>query len=404
MTGKRANNEGNIKRRADGRWEARITLGDGVRKSFYGKTRQEVSRLLTEALRYRDTGVGVLSDRQTTGQYLESWLETCRHLLKARTWNRYMEYVRLHALPVIGKTPLSKLSAQHLQALYARKLAEGLSPTTVRHLHAALHRALDRAVRLGVVHRNVADMVDPPRMSHHEMATLTAEQARTFLDAAAGERLEALYVLARTTGMRQGEMLALKWHDVDLDDSSLQVRANLQNLGGVYRIVEPKTQSSRRRIALPTMTVEALREHRVRQERERSQASEGWEDNDLVFPNTVGRPLDGMNLMKYWFLPLLRRAGLPRIRFHDLRHTAATLLLAQGINVKVVSEMLGHADASITLRVYAHVMPHMQQQAAGSRRDGRDLQTQGQHAGQRQPRTLVEFRLGGCPKRSHMSM
>ncbi len=364
MSGKRANNEGNIKRRADGRWEARITLSDGRRKSFYGKTRQEVSRLLTEALRNRDTGVGVLSDRQTTGQYLESWLETCRHLLKERTWNRYVEYVRLHAIPVIGKTPLSKLSAQHLQALYARKLAEGLSPTTVRHLHAALHRALDRAVRLGVVHRNVADMVDPPRMSHHEMATLTAEQARALLDAATGERLEALYVLALTTGMRQGEMLALKWHDVDLDDASLQVRANLQNVGGVYRIVEPKTQSSRRRIALPATAVEALREHRVRQERERSQANEGWEDNDLVFPNTVGRPLDGMNLMKYWFLPLLKRARLPRIRFHDLRHTAATLLLGQGIHVKVVSEMLGHADVSITLRIYAHVLPHMQQQAA----------------------------------------
>ncbi len=364
MSGKRANNEGNIKRRADGRWEARLTLNDGRRRSFYAKTRQEVSRLLTEALRNRDMGVDVLGDRQTTSQYLESWLETCRPTLKARTWNRYVEYVRLHAIPIIGKTPLSKLSAQHLQALYARKLAEGLSPTTVRHLHAVLHRALDRAVRLGVVYRNVADMVDPPRMSHREMATLMAKQARTLLETAAGERLEALYVLALTTGMRQGEMLALKWHDVDLDGSSLQVRGNLQNVGGVYRIVEPKTKSSRRRIALPATTVEALRAHRTRQEGERQQASEGWEDNDLVFPNTIGRPLDGMNLIKYWFRPLLKRAGLPPIRFHDLRHTAATLLLAQGINVKVVSEMLGHADVSITLRIYAHVMPHMQQQAA----------------------------------------
>lgn len=272
--------------------------------------------------------------------------------------------MRLHAIPIIGKTPLAKLSAQHLQALYARKLAEGLSPTTVQHLHEVLHRALNRAVRLGVVYRNVADMVDPPRMSHHEMATLTEEQSRILLDVAAGERLEALYILALTTGMRQGEMLALKWHDVDLDGATLQVRRNLQNVGGVYSIVEPKTKSGRRRIALPAVTAEALCAHQARQETERRQASEGWEENDLVFPNTIGRPLDGMNLIKYWFRPLLKRAGLPLIRFHGLRHTAATLLLGQGVNVKVVSEMLGHADVSITLRVYAHVMPHMQQQAA----------------------------------------
>jgi len=207
-------------------------------------------------------------------------------------------------------------------------------------------------------------MVDPPRMRYHEMATLTEEQARTFLDAAVGDRLEALYRLALTTGMRQGELLALKWRDIDLDGASLQVRATLQNTGGEYRIIEPKTQSSRRRIALPVTAVEALRSHLTRQSEERRRAGKAWEDNDLVFPNTVGRPLDGLNLMKYWFLPLLKRADLPRIRFHDLRHTAATLLLGQGINVKVISEMLGHADVSITLRVYAHVMPHMQQQAA----------------------------------------
>lgn len=363
MATKKANNEGNIKKRTDGRWEARITLDDGKRKSFYGKTRQEVSRLLTEALRNRDTGIGVLSDRQTTAQYLESWLETTKHTLKPRTWKRYTELVRLHIIPIIGSISLSKLTAQQVQALYARKMEQGLSSTTVHHLHAVLHRALDRAVRLGLVYRNASDMVDAPRMRHHEMATLAAEQARALLTAAKGDRLEALYVLALATGMRQGELLALKWRDVDLEGGSLQVRATLQNTGSEYLITEPKTASSRRRVALPVAAVDALRHHRERQAVERAQLGAAWEDNDLVFPNGLGRPLDNINLLKYWFLPLLKKAGLPRIRFHDLRHTAATLLLGQGVNIKVVSEMLGHADVSITLRVYAHVMPHMQREA-----------------------------------------
>jgi integrase len=364
MSNKRANHEGTIKQRTDGRWEARITLSDGRRKSVYAKTRQDVARRLTELLRNRDLGLGALDERQTTAQYFESWLAACRPTLKDRTWQRYAEYTRLHAIPVLGAVSLSKLTAQQVQALYAHKLDEGLSPSTVHHLHAVLHRALDRAVRLGLIYRNVADLVDPPRLRHREMATLTVAQARLLLAAAAGDRLEALYVLALTTGMRQGELLALRWRDVDLEGASLQVRATLQNRGGICQLVEPKTPHSRRRIALPRTAVEALRWHRARQLEERRRASGVWTDFGLVFANTVGRPLDGMNLLKYWFLPLLKRAGLPRVRFHDLRHTAATLLLAQGVNVKVVSEMLGHADVSITLRVYAHVLPHMQQQAA----------------------------------------
>lgn len=364
MGNKRGNSEGSITRRSDGLWEARVTLDGGKRKSFYAKTRQEAARKLNEALRDRDSGLPVVGGKQTVEQYLTSWLAATKATIRPTTFARYEQFVRVHIVPTIGKSALSKLSPQQLQALYALKLEEGLSSTTVHHLHAVLHRALDKALRLGLVQRNVADMVDVPRMRHHEMTTLSEEQARTLLSAASGERLEALYVLAIATGMRQGELLALKWRDVDLDESRLQVRATLHYTNEGYVIAEPKTEFSRRRIALSKVAVEALRAHRIRQLEERLQLGDAWEDNDLVFPNTVGRPLDGVNLLKYWFYPLLKRAGLPRMRFHDLRHTAATLLLGRGINPKIVSEMLGHSHVSVTLGIYSHVTPHMQEQAA----------------------------------------
>lgn len=364
MPGKRGNNEGSISRRSDGLWEARITLEDGKRKSFYAKTRQEAARKLAAALRDQEAGLPVVGGKQTVGQYLLSWLEAAKPTIRERTWRRYESIVRIHIAPVIGSIAVTKLTAQQVQLLYAKKLEEGLSSTSVHHLHAVLHRAFDAALRLGVIQRNVLDLVEVPRMRHHEMQTLSEEQAQHFLTVAYGERLEALYVVALATGMRQGELLGLHWRDVDLDGASLQVRTTVHYTKAGYVFTEPKTKYSRRRIALSRIAVEALREHRTRQLTERLAAGSAWEDMDLVFPNTVGKPIDGVNLVKYWFYPLLKRAELPQIRFHDLRHTAATLLLGRSINPKVVSEMLGHSHVSVTLGIYSHVMPHMQQQAA----------------------------------------
>lgn len=290
MPGKRGNNEGSISKRSDGLWEARITLEDGKRKSFYAKTCQEAARWLAAALRDLDNGLPVVGGRQTVGQYLASWLEAMRATIRPKTWRRYEQYVRLHLLPDVGKIPLVKLTAQQVQLLYAKNLEEGQSSTSVHHLHAVLHRALDAAVRLGLVQRNICDMVDVPRMRHHEMATLSEEQAQLLLAAAKGERLEALYTLALSTGMRQGELLALKWRDVDVEGGSLQVRSALHftKEGAVFS--EPKTNYSRRRIALSRLALEALRAHRARQLEERVQLGVAWDDLDLVFPNTVGRP------------------------------------------------------------------------------------------------------------------
>jgi len=239
-TSRTGSGEGNIRRRVDGRWEARVVLADGKRVSFYGQTRAEVVRLRNEALRNKEQGLTSSGDRQTFEQFLLTWLQTAKYTIKPRTWRRYGEFIRLHVVPGLGRITLSKLTAQQVQGLYAQKLDEELAPATVRQMHAVIHRALKYAVRVGLVARNVADMVDAHRIPHREMAILSEEQARRLLDAARGDRLEALYILALSTGMRLGELLALKWGDVDLDGMGLQVRATLQLVEGVYAFAEPK--------------------------------------------------------------------------------------------------------------------------------------------------------------------
>jgi integrase len=237
---KRGNNEGTISKRSDGRWQARLTQENGRRKYFYARTRQEVARLLTTGLRDRDRGLPVVGEKQTVGEYLTHWLATSKHRVKPRTHQRYGELLRVHAVPALGKVPLARLTPQQVQALYTTKLNEGLSQTTVRHLHAVLRTAISHAERQGLVPRNVVALTNPPRMRRPEMRTLTAEQAQTLLAAAQGNRLAALYVLALTTGMRQGELLALRWRDVDLDSATLRVTATLQTTQKGLMFAKPR--------------------------------------------------------------------------------------------------------------------------------------------------------------------
>lgn len=362
--GKRANGEGSIRKRPDGRWEARISLPNGKRKAFYGKTRTEAYRKLTEALKARQDALPIPLERQTVEKYLKEWLQSVKPSLRPRTWDRYEQYVRLHAVPHLGHLPLARLFPQHLQALYRDCLETGLSAMTVVHLHTVIHTALEKAARWGLVARNVADLVSPPRPQRKEMQTLSPEQARTFLEAAKGDRLEALYVLALTTGMRQGELLALHWQDVDLEGQTLQVRFTLQRRRSEFVFAEPKTPRSKRQVILTNAAATALRRHRARQVEERLRQGPAWEDTGLVFANQIGQPLYGVDMTRARLYPLLRRAGLPGIRFHDLRHTAATLLLGQGMHAKVVADMLGHSAIAITLDLYSHTSPAMHRQAA----------------------------------------
>jgi len=369
--GKRANSEGTIRKRADGRWEARLLLEDGTRHSLYGKTQQEAARRLAQARRDREQGIVPSTDRQTVAEFLASWLETVkRHAVEPSSYVRARQDVRVHLIPALDNHQLAKLAPQHVQALYARMLADGYASATVRHVHMTLHDALSHAVKLSLAPRNVADLATPPRREQAEMAVLSAEQARALLEGAMGDRLEALLVLALATGMREGELIALRWRDVDLEAGTVQVLRTLKKTPQGRAFGKAKSARSRRLIALPAMATDVLRRHRTRQLEERRQLGEAWENHDLVFCNEGGGRLSlgtfDRRKPRGWFTTLLNRAAITPVRFHDLRHTAATLLLAQGVNVKVVSEMLGHSSVAITLTLYGHVLPHMQRDAAAA--------------------------------------
>lgn len=364
MSKRRGHGEGSIYQRKDGRWVAAILQPNGERRAYYGATRREVQDRLDGAKHDLHEGLPLPKGKQTTAEYLTSWIDGARSSLRPSTARRYEALVRVHAIPALGRLPLVRLAPQHLQQLYADRLAAGSATASVHQLHAVIHRALEQATRWSLVPRNVASLVQAPRISRAEMLTLSPEQVRTFLASVAGSRHEALYVLAATTGMRQGELLGLHWADVDLDRRSAAVRSTLYRHSEGYTFTAPKTARSRRQVALTQTAVAALRRHRARQIEERFRVgAAGRTDLDLVFTNEVGEPMRGTRVT-HTFQAALARAGLPRLRFHDLRHTAASLLLGRGVHPKIASEMLGHATIAVTLDLYSHVTPTMQRGAA----------------------------------------
>ncbi len=366
--GKRGNGEGTISRRKNGGWMAQYyvhTAEGRKRKTIYGKTRQEVAKNLAKALSDREGGLIFDAEGLKLREYLARWLEgSVKDTVRNTTYERYEQISRTHIIPMLGDVKLKGLSPTHVRGLYKEKL-QTLSPRTVQYIHVTLHKALKQAVNDGLVPRNATEAVKPPQVRREEIRPLTPEQVKQLLDAARGDRLEALYTLAVHTGLRQGELLGLKWEDVDLEAGSLHVKRTLTTARGGPRLAAPKTKGSRRRVSLTRGAVDALRGHLARQLEEIDRASSLWQENGLVFASDMGTPLDRRDLTSRQFKPLLKRAKLPETtRFHDLRHTCATLLLTKNVNPKVVSEMLGHSNIAITLDTYSHVLPNMQDSAA----------------------------------------
>ncbi len=271
--GKRGNGEGSITRRKDGLYMARYTVQTATgskRKTLYGKTRGEVSEKLTKAMADRDGGLIFDADNLKVGEYLERWLiDSVKDTVRLTTFERYEQIVRAHIRPVLGRVKLKSLTPAHVRGLYREKLERGLSPRTVQYIHVTLHKALKAAVADGLIPRNVTEAVKAPQVRREEMQPLSPEQVKTLFATARGDRLEALYVLAVHTGLRQGELLGLKWDDVDLDDGTLQVRRALTTAKGGPVLAAPKTKGSRRSVKLTQGAIEALKSHLERQLRER---------------------------------------------------------------------------------------------------------------------------------------
>jgi integrase len=370
---KRGNGEGSITKRKDGRWMARYTVHTAKgpkRRHVYGKTRKEAADKLARVLSDRTDGIVYDDENTTVGEYLDGWLKgSVRGSVRKSTYDRDAYLVNNHLKPALGRVKLKKLAPAHVQGFYRDRLDAGLSASTVHKMHAILHKALVRAVAWQMVPRNVSEAVEPPQPTPKEMRPLSPAEARRFLDAARGERLEALYVLAVTTGMRQGELLALRWQDVDLENATISVRRTLTRDGGRVTIGEPKTRKSRRLIRLTSQATGVLRRHLERQLWEMQMVGDGYVDRGLVFTASTGAPVNPSNLRQRSFVRLLTKAGLPHVRFHDLRHTCATLLLSKGTHPKFVQELLGHATVAITLDTYSHVVPGMGDQTARAMQD-----------------------------------
>jgi integrase len=400
----RGHHEGSLYlRKRDNRWVAAVTMPDGSRPSRSAPDKAEARRLLRELLRKRDHGLSAGRD-ESLGRFLERWLADVRPRLAPKTWHRHEQIIRVHIVPAIGRRSLSGLSVGDVRSFLAG--ASG-SAQTLRHYRATLRRALADAQREGLVVRNVAALAEPPPMKRKERTVLTAEQARMVIDGTKEDRLHALYVLFLTTGMREAEALALTWKDIDFgdDDGTLSERLGRNGAGprgpvgargglgdqGVgagpaasititrtlhrshpgdydYDPADPwvfrptKTDRSRRTVNIPPVTVAALREHRRKQLEERAKMGElGGEG--LVFVSTRGHPIHGENLLPGWYAHL-ERLGLPKVRLHDLRHSAATILYGMGIPLETIADLLGHSTTRVTADLYRHRVPALQTQAA----------------------------------------
>jgi integrase len=361
---RRGNGEGSIYQRSDGTWCATYSAGYNEqgkrrRRTIFGNSKQDVQEKLRVLTSQISAGAQIEPQRITVAEYLDRWLkDVARPTLKASTYENYAAAAKNHLKPRIGGIALSKLSIIHVQSLYADMTRCGKSAETVRLAHAVLRRALRQAVNWRLVPYNVCAEVERPRVVKSEITPLDATQVAALLKVAEADRLAAIFTVAIATGMRLGELFGLQRPDVDLAAGVIMVKHTLTEVKGRLHLTEPKTARSRRRIDLPKVAIDALRRHC------QAMAAEGHGNSKWIFCNVKGGPLRRSHFHDNSFKPLLKKAKLPTIRFHDLRHTSATLLLTAGVHPKVVQERLGHSQISVTLDIYSHVLPTMQREAA----------------------------------------
>jgi integrase len=380
--------KGHLKQRSPGSWTIWIDMGtDPVTKKRKQKTltvktnsKREAQKEMNRVLHELQTGMFVEASKLTVASYLQQWLnDAARATTSNKTFERYEQIIRVSLIPALGHVPLEKLTAIQIQSYYRKALeggrhdgkSGGLSPTTVRQYHAVLRRALQQAVKWGLLVRNMADCVDVPHAIQKEQQALSAAEAQQLFDAleASGSWMYLPVLIAVATGFRRGEVLGLTWDEVDLRSGTLTVRRSLEvtKAGGI-QYKPPKTRKGARSITVPQFAVSALQRHRGQQAQARLLFGPAYQDQGLVFARADGSPYNPDHLSSQYAHWLARRPELPKVRFHDLRHSNATILFQQGEHPKVVSERLGHASVKITMDVYSHVLPEMQV-AAASRLD-----------------------------------
>ncbi|MBG9589523.1 site-specific integrase [Cytobacillus firmus] len=350
-------------------WHYVIELGrdmNGKRKQKRKrgfKTKKEAQKALTEAIHAMNNGSYVEPTKMLMSEYLEDWLENKQIHVKKSTYQKYYWLVNSHIKPFIGYISLSKLTGLHIQQLY-RSLAteKKLSNENIRNVHKVLNNALKQAVKLELIPKNVASVVEPPKATKNEIKVWDVHEVQQFLKVTQSNRYHIVYLIALTTGMRQGEILGLRWQDVDFDREVLHVRQTLSH-DGIELNSHTKTAAGTRTIALPEQVLHALKTHKIIQAKEKLKTGELYENFDLIVSTSVGTPLHPRNLLRN-FYSQIEKANLNKIRFHDLRHTHATLLLKKGVHPKIVSERLGHADTRITMDTYSHLLPNMQRDTA----------------------------------------
>jgi integrase len=353
-TRRRKKGRGSIYQRSDGRWCAELTVENGRRKFIYGATAGDVERKLTAAKSMIDAGGSVGDDRLTVGMVLDKFIDEREHRVRARTIESYRYLVKHHIKPHIGSVRARTLSPADVQSFIAHRLRAKVSASLLHHVLAVLRMAFKLAVRWGLVLRNPADAVRGPKVERKELSPLDAEATKKLLVVAAKEPLGGIWLLAASLGLRRGEILGLTWDDVDLDAATLVVRHQLQGAAKKAKLVAPKTKRAMRELSLSSGVVALLKERKRQQATEKLAAGEKWEDKlDLIFTGERGQALEGASVTKM-HRRLCKDAEVRTVRFHDLRHGAATLMLEAGVDPATLSATLGHSRVAFTLDTYVH--------------------------------------------------